>query len=69
MNSLFWVWLVVTGAIERSCYPQLFKTEGYYERDYQETLPSRRPQSSVGGFGQGPVTAVAIGSGSAALVG
>ena len=61
---------VAGGTIERSCYsPHYVNTERDYERDYQATLPQGRKAAETQQTGASPVTAMAIGSGSAALVG
>ena len=60
---------VAGGTIERSCYsPHYVNTERDYKRDCQEPLPQgvRTAQQQTG---SSPVTAVAIGSASAAFVG
>ena len=60
---------VAGGTIERSCYsPHYLNTERDYERDRETTrqLCLRAAQQQTGAS---PVTAVTIGSGSAALVG
>ena len=60
---------VAGGTIERSCYsPHYMNTERDYERDYQATLPQGRTAADGRVQAPSPV-AVAIGSGSEALVG
>ena len=59
------MWLVVRSR-NRATPPHYANTEREYERDYQETLPQGR--KAADGC-RSPVTAVAIGSGSVALVG
>ena len=55
------------GAIVRSCYsPNYLNTERYYMRETTRQLCLRAAKQQAGAS---PVTAVAIGSGSAALVG
>ena len=64
----FFVFLgVADGAIERSCYsPHYLNTERDYERETTRQFCLRATQQQTG---SSPVTAVTIGSGSAALVG